>query len=336
MMSDTSDQITFQISVYSRTFVRPLKAAWGEWTSRKGVLIRVSDQQGNSGYGEVAPMKAFGSENLNEALQFLASIPSNNNLERLGESMAQAPAACAFGIWSAISDLSATAGDRAHSGTAGLVSLGYNLEKRVRELKDLGFHTFKIKVGMRDPNWERSILHELMEVLDRTDRIRLDPNRAWDLHVLENWSTWLSGYHEQIEFIEEPLSTDQLSRKELVKIATDFPIPLALDESLSESGITPWLDLGWPGYWIMKPSIQGIPDWLEKLPAGKVILSSIFETGIGQSAILSLTGTLPPMHHGLGTSWFFKDGLSLIPQFGNLTQMGGEEKANIWHHFFEA
>lgn len=281
-------------------------------------------------------MKAFGSENLNEALQFLASIPSNNNLASLGEKLQQAPAACAFGMWSAIRDLSDTPGDRVQSGTAGLLSLGYNLEKRVRELKERGFHTFKIKVGMRDPNWERSILHELMEVLENTDRIRLDPNRAWDLHVLENWSAWLAGYREQIEFIEEPLSTDQLSKEDMVKFAADFPIPLALDESLSEDGINPWLDLGWPGYYVMKPSIQGVPDWLDKLPRQRVILSSVFETGIGQSSILSLTGTLPPVNHGLGTSWFFKDGLSLVPQFGKLTQLGSEEKANIWHHFFRA
>lgn len=313
-----------------------MKAAWGEWSARKGVLVRIIDITGEVGLGEVAPLRYFGSESLNEAIQFLASIPTHTDLGELNAKMHAAPPASAFGIWSAIQDLLSGPRRRTVSGTAGLLSIGYNLEKSIRELKELGLRTFKIKVGLNDPDWEKSVLSELIDNLESTDRIRIDPNRSWRKSVLLNWSEWLAGYGQKIEFIEEPLAPKQISRNDIIKLAADLPVPLALDESLSTDGIRKWQDLGWSGYWILKPSLQGIPEWIQDFDPSKIVLSSIFETGIGLNALLSLSSKLPGIDHGLGTSSYFNDGLGLTPRNGRLHSLDKEELASIWNHFYKA
>lgn len=335
-MSLSSASISFQISVYRRPFANPHKAAWGEWSVRKGILIRIIDEAGQSGFGETSPLKYFGAETLNESIQFLASIPSQTDMDTLNARLKAAPPASAFGIWSAIQNLSLKPEDQSASGTAGLLSLGYNLEKRIQELKDLGLRTFKIKVGLNNPDWEIGLLSELVASLNETDRIRVDPNQSWNRNSLEKWSVWLQGHADIIDFIEEPLTPGQVSRKDMIKIANDFPVPLALDESLTKDGIAKWQDLGWPGYWILKPSLLGIPHWLEYLDPAKVVLSSIFETGIGLSSIINLSGRLPAIDQGLGTSSYFNDGLSPSPRNGSVKSMRKRELTGIWNHFYKA
>src|SRR5690606_139081 len=72
--------------------------------------------------------------------------------------------------------------------------------------------------------------------------------------------------------------------------AGDYPTPIALDESLvGHADIERWLSAGWPGVYVIKPSLVDDPAGalgaLEKAGAG-VVFSSALETGTGARSAL--------------------------------------------------
>ena len=52
---------------YCFPFGRTVRTAHGPWAEREGLLVRLEDEAGRSGYGEVAPIPWFGTETLAEA-----------------------------------------------------------------------------------------------------------------------------------------------------------------------------------------------------------------------------------------------------------------------------
>ena len=75
-------------------------------------------------------------------------------------------------------------------------------------------------------------------------------------------------------------------------LANDWPTPIALDESIAGDGdIKRWLGAGWPGIFVVKPSLLGdVAGALEKLAHAKasVVFSSALETAVGARAALRM------------------------------------------------
>ena len=119
-----------------------------------------------------------------------------------------------------------------------------------------------------------------------------------------------------------------------IREASESPVPLALDESLSMPMIDQWLKLDWPGYWIIKPSIMGNPgNWMSLLEKHKarVILSSVFETGIGLSSLVNLSEYYPDCIHGLGTQDYFNDKMGTRGSGPSLEALSTEDQEEIWN-----
>src|SRR5258708_4847581 len=57
----------FSAKTYRLPLRAPLRTAHGAWTEREGILVRLEDETGRVGYGEVAPLPWFGTETLVEA-----------------------------------------------------------------------------------------------------------------------------------------------------------------------------------------------------------------------------------------------------------------------------
>ncbi|MCD8481330.1 MAG: hypothetical protein LR015_00825 [Verrucomicrobia bacterium] len=55
-----------QWKVYTRRFRVPLETAYGIWSERTGVLLRLEDDAGRVGFGEAAPLDQFGGETLQD------------------------------------------------------------------------------------------------------------------------------------------------------------------------------------------------------------------------------------------------------------------------------
>ena len=332
-MSHSSFRIKLENRTYRRPFFRPMLAAWGKWDIREGVLLKITEESGRTGYGEIAPLESFGSKSLDEAVSFLKLVTDLSDHESLEAIIHKAPPACAFGLWSAQSNLMQDVIPATSAGTAALMTIGRDWRNRFYQIRENGLATVKVKVGINSPEEERGQLAELLNSLKENERIRIDPNRSWTREDLDCWLDVLRPQADKVEFIEEPITPGTLAPQDLIKLAEESPIPLALDEFLSNDGIEPWLEMNWPGFWILKPSILGIPNLISRLSKEKVVISSVFETGIGMNSLISLATDFPDVDHGLGTGDYFDDKLSPLPVSGRLYVTSKEQLQHIWNHF---
>jgi len=299
---------------YRRPFARPLVAAWGQWTVREGKVLRVkTPQEGGDGFGEMAPLPGT-------VRGSFAAAASQSGPEE------------AFAYWTAhASAAAAVSADGVP--TAGLLSLGESLVEALPSSREEGFSTWKLKLGVRTPQEEAPLLETLVHQLRPDERIRLDVNQAWSADDRRFWKPRLRELAPLIEFLEEPFP--KATPPEIwFREGDTSPVPLALDESLASIPLSFWIDKGWPGFFILKPSLMGSPDhWLGlvKPVADRVILSSVFETGIGMSALLALAGSFPDRHHGLGTVRYFKDDLGTPMRGNRLFPLTQQEKKSLWN-----
>ena len=83
---------------------------------------------------------------------------------------------------------------------------------------------------------------------------------------------------------------DQFS--ELLTLSQNFQTAIALDESVANlKQLKECYELGWRGIYVIKAAIMGSPRQLENWCQNKaidIVFSSVFETSIGQQAVLAL------------------------------------------------
>lgn len=295
------------------------------WEVRKGILLRLRDKEnGTTTFGEVAPLPAFGSEGMAEALAFFQGLPASPTAGQLEDAIMTAPPASAFGLWCALSGSSRAGSIR----SAALSSLGEQTAEELQSLRKMGYRTFKLKSGLAPMEEEWEFLQSAIASLKDGELIRLDPNQSWNQESQQFWISRLATVAQKIEFIEEPFQEELYSVDEMVSEAVNSPVPFALDESLSRMGLAEWLDRGWPGFWIIKPSLLGNPEhWQVALGTvrERVILSSVFETGIGLGKLAALATSINDRDHGFGTEAFFEDTFG----FGKPEH---EQETRIWNH----
>jgi O-succinylbenzoate synthase len=90
----------FQFRPYWRRFVRSLTTNHGKWDIREGIILRLTDESGKVGWGEIAPISWFGSETLEQALDFCRQLPEEITDEIIFSIPDNLPA-CQFGFESA-------------------------------------------------------------------------------------------------------------------------------------------------------------------------------------------------------------------------------------------
>ena len=324
-----------QISVkpYRRAFRQPLRTAHGEWAIREGFLVRV-EQEGRVGYGEVAPLPEFGSETLAEATAFLEQLASQPEIA--------APAnlpCCAFALSAAQVDTERGILDPLENGGAKCQSASHVPDSRLvapprdysvsallpsgstalrlaDEKSKAGYRSMKWKIGIEPIAKEISTARSLLDSLPLTVRLRFDANAGLAACELEEWLEFLIPYRESIDFIEQPLACGQEAAMADYMEATG--IGIALDESLNGSDRERWLKPNaWAGALVIKAPLMGelsqLADRLAPV-AEQVVLSSVFETGIGLENSLRLADSLPHVFRPIGydTVDDFNDGLNYL------------------------
>jgi len=297
-----------QISIkpYQRAFRRPLRTARGEWALREGFLVKV-EQEGLVGYGEVAPLPEFGSETLSQAADFLNNLPSEADLV--------VPAGlpcCAFALSAALQgkhlprdyEVSALL-------PAGAAALGQASEKVTA-----GYRSLKWKIGVEPIAKEITMARCLIESLPVDVSVRFDANASLSTAALEQWLDLLILFPEQVDYMEQPLATGEEAT--MAKYMEASGIRIALDESLNGTSGQRWLEAGaWAGQLIIKAPLMGeVSELAAKLEsvASQVVLSSVFETGIGLEHSLGLADALPQLVRPVGfdTVAAFEDGLNHV------------------------
>ena len=94
----------FSFYPYRRPFKQPLETHHGRWSVRQGLILRLQDEAGRIGLGEVAPLPWFGSETLEQAIAFCRQLPKQLSEPQILAVPSALPA-CQFGLgtaWEAI------------------------------------------------------------------------------------------------------------------------------------------------------------------------------------------------------------------------------------------
>lgn len=280
----------FRYQVYRRTLRIPLRTAHGLWTEREGILVRLEGEAGRVGFGEIAPVPGFGTETLAEAEavcrglgdrvdeKSLAAVPAQFGCVRFALAAAQAEIACGEGATSAVQLPRVPVTALLPAGRAALALLPARLEE--------GFLSFKWKVGVGDAADEMALLDDVLARLPAYAKLRVDANGAWNRRQA---GKWLARCAERpVEFVEQPVAPADKSA--LLGLAEDFPVKLALDESVTRlDEARRWQAEGWPGIFVLKPALAGpledMAAWVEASGAD-VVLSSALESALGRAAIL--------------------------------------------------
>ena len=315
----------------------PLRTAHGLWLEREGLLVRLEDEDGQVGYGEVAPIPWFGTETMAEAEEACRALGDKVTDERLDAvperfgcvrfALACARAAIAGrglrrrlgGDGEATPPVSpglAGFGDPAlqHSTLrlplTALLPAGRAVLEALPARLEEGFLSCKWKVGVGDAADELALLDDVLARLPSYAKLRLDANGGWDRRRA---SKWLARCAERpVEFVEQPLPPSD--EDGLLGLAGDFPVKLALDESVARlAEARRWQAQGWPGVFVIKPALAGPPGeiavWVAETKAD-VVCSSAIETVVGRAAILRFVLAHPSLAKralGFGTGAVFGD-----------------------------
>lgn len=261
-----------------------LRTAHGVWTEREGVVVRLEDRSGRVGFGEIAPIAWFGSETMAEAEEMCRKFGHGVTDETLD----QVPArfgAVRFALAAARSGVKPLA-DPGRVPLTALLPAGKAALTALPPLLEGGWLTFKWKVGVGDVDDEIGLLDDLCAALPGYAKLRLDANGAWNRRQAEKWLARCAD--RPIEFVEQPVApTDESA---LHGLAEDFPVKLALDESVAQlDEARRWQAEGWSGVFVIKPALAGpledIAAWVVA-HGTDVVLSSAIETALGRAAIL--------------------------------------------------
>lgn len=282
---------------YQRAFRRPLRTAHGEWAVREGFLLRV-EQDGQIGYGEVAPLPEFGSETVEQARAFLKQLVEQPELAV----PADLPC-CAFALSAALQPSACSPRGYEVSALlpAGSAALGQVLDKT-----RAGYRSLKWKIGVEPIDQELALAQRLLDSLPEGARLRLDANASLSTGQLEQWLELLAKFPEPIDYLEQPLACGQEAA--MATYMQDSGVAIALDESLNVPDGARWLQPGvWAGPLVVKAPLMGDVSVLAAklaLVVEQVVLSSVFETGIGLENSLRLADALPGLSRPIGFDTF--------------------------------
>ena len=290
---------------YRRRFRQPLHTAYGLWEYRDGLLIRLENVDGRSGYGEVAPIPWFGTETLDSAQLQIAGLGESVRPEILDDVPGNCPC-CRFALSSARAGLDDDGGAEGRRlPVATLLPAGerapFILEQRISE----GFLVAKIKIGLGDAEKEMIQIERLCGLLPEGGALRLDANAGLSTAMAARWMAFVADL--PIEFVEQPLPIDDPDG--LIGLAGDFPTPVALDESVVKvDDLKRWRDRGWSGLYVIKPALAGdLTELLGELGNDDVfVFSTAMESSVGRYASLKVAFSHPSRRAlGFGVGAFF-------------------------------
>jgi o-succinylbenzoate synthase len=272
----------FSFGRYQRPFLYPLQTAHGQWSMREGLIIQLIDGSGRSYWGEIAPIPWFGSESLEEAIEFCTSLGESVSWPvEIPDNLPATQFAFSAAIPYGYEPLEPVIEDLAWSV---LLPAGVRVLDAWQRPWELGHRTFKWKIGVARVAEELAIFDRLLADLPQGAKLRLDANAGLSYG---DACTWLSALPVGgVEFLEQPVA----SLSEMLRLTERYDVPLAIDELVSNlRKLRDCYEQGWRGIYVIKPSIAGsladLTNFIQEHQLD-VVLSSSLESSIGQRAIL--------------------------------------------------
>ena len=296
----------FSFRYFSQKFTKPIITNHGVWEIRESIIIRLIDEKDHITWGEISPISWFGSETIEQALDFCRQLPQTITKEIIFTIPDKLPA-CQFAFESALVVKKCTNLNLTYSG---LLSAGKSALNQWSSLWKQGYKTFKWKIGVDNINQELEIFDLLISSLPTSATLRLDANGGLTYQQAELWLKKCDQFLPKIEFIEQPLSIDKFT--EMQALSNLYLTPIALDESIANlRQLESCFQQGWRGIFVIKPGIFGSPSRLKefcKQHQIDIVFSSVFETEIGRQASLQLAAELSTNNRavGFGINHFFQ------------------------------
>lgn len=293
---------------------------------REGIILKIEDETGAIGYGEVAPLDGYSKETLKEANTSLETMLQSDTDDDITP-----PPSVAFGVESAYLSLMANknkcdisqvifpyAKNRipVHHQLLGSIE---DCESQVKQKQNNGTTTFKLKVGRQSLQDDLYKIKRIVSSFNSDTVLRLDANRSWSLEDAISACKELKTL--PIEFIEEPTNHP----KYLMDLKEETDIPIAIDETFQENSGVPLLGLPYVDVIIIKPSFIGGTSRCLELAQDilatekKVVFTSAFESGLGCLITAHLAAAVAPdVAHGVATyPYFVSDILHQHPTIEN-------------------
>lgn len=318
-------------------FRRPFATATGMWLHREAWIVLLTEADGRVGLGEAVlePDATEVEETiLARAIRETAGraregdLPDAEELELLGGPGRAFRAA----LDAARLDL-AIAADGVPvpvNGTIGFAAPREGAEAALQAI-EAGFTTLKLKAGAeRETEDLVARVRALRQAVGPDVLLRLDVNGAWDLPTAEERLAAIARF--EIQYVEQPLPADDTAGA--TELRRRVTVPVAADEAVyAPSAARRLLAEGAADVLVVKPVRVGGPVAVAEIAfaareAGvPVVLSTLFETGIGIAAARACAGGLPGgLAHGLATAGLLEHDLLVEPlavDGGRMTAPGG-------------
>jgi o-succinylbenzoate synthase len=206
----------FEFRPYQHKFVTSLMTSHGSWDIREGIIVRLTDETGKIGWGEIAPISWFGSETLEQALEFCRQLPEEITQETIF-SIPDELSACQFGFesawetnrqdeavrcgasalggcadlkhlaWGSLDGANCRAKNAKFFGYSALLPAGEAALESWQKLWKEGYRTFKWKIGVYPIAQELEIFELLSQILPASAKLRLDANGGLRYEEAQLW-----------------------------------------------------------------------------------------------------------------------------------------------------
>jgi o-succinylbenzoate synthase len=305
-------------------FRRPFATATGMWLHREAWIVLLESTDGRVGLGEAVlePDATEVEETiLARAIRETAGraregdLPDAEELELLGGPGRAFRAA----LDAARLDLAITADGVVVpvNGTIGFAAPREGAEAALQAI-EAGFTTLKLKAGAeRETEDLVARVRAIRQAVGPQIRLRLDVNGAWDLPTAEERLEAIARF--EIQYVEQPLAADDTSGA--VELRRRVTVPIAADEAVyAPIAARRLLAEGAADVLVVKPARVGGPVAVAEIAAAAraagvpVVLSTLFETGIGIAAARACAGDVPGgLAHGLATAGLLEHDLLEAP-----------------------
>ena len=322
---------------YSLPLKQPLRMLGQTLKVRKGLILRLYDQAGNLGEGEISPLPLMHPESLSQAETQLKKFLTKS-FQQNPDLFKTLPPSVRFGFEMAWRTLfkKFDAEEKIHY-TAEVIleservdnhiafkqipvnalatGSGDDLRHQCEQIKRDGFKAVKIKVGQFKVREDLNRLELAKNIFGNQIALRVDANRGWEFKQATEFALGIRDFN--VEYCEERVRNIKL----LGKLYEYTGMQVALDETLWSNPDPIELPKSGISSLILKPGILGgwgnTCFWINHAEKHKmqVVISSSMESGIGLNWIaftdLSLLKKRTPA--GLDSAKFFQYDLTDPP-----------------------
>jgi len=320
---------------YSLPLQKPIKMKGTIQNFRNGLILELIDENGNSGFGDIAPFPGLHKESIAEIIDetkilytLLAKIQLDyqtdiwSQLELLPDCLPSLQFALDWSVVDLFSKIKKIPPAQLFNSkpnerillNALLSGTSSEVLKEAKKLKDQNYQTVKLKVA-HSINDEINLVLKLNDIFEGQVNLRLDANQSWTTEQAMKFGKAIQSAN--IEYIEEPCNKPEL----LSTFYIETGIQYAFDETISQGNFEELQSFDGLNAIIIKPSVIGklskTKKWIEwaNQKKVKVVFSSVFESGIGLQAIANLAGAFGNRNvaHGIETFRWLKEDVTKPP-----------------------